>query len=73
MSGLSAAGISLATFCANLIETAPAANLLMTSFLTFNLLFVGFVIPEPKIPLGWIWSHWFNVFRYPCVFSFEFV
>lgn len=49
------AGISLATFAGELLQTASAANLLMTSLLTFMLLFVGFIIPYVDIPTGWIW------------------
>jgi ABC-type multidrug transport system ATPase subunit len=49
------AGLSLANFTGNLMESAPSANLLSTSILTFMLLFVGFIIPYAQIPSGWIW------------------
>jgi len=58
-------GISGANFVGYLAETAAGANLIMTSFLSMNILFVGFIISLPLIPAGWVWAHYLNVFRYP--------
>jgi ABC-type multidrug transport system ATPase subunit len=58
-------GFALANFTGYLLETSAGANLMMTSFLSLNLLFVGFIINVNSIPSGWIWAHWLNVFRYP--------
>jgi len=59
------AGISMSAWAGYLFQSAPTATLVVTSLLTFMLLFMGFIIPYGQIPDGWIWMHFFNVFRYP--------
>jgi ABC-type multidrug transport system permease subunit len=46
-------GVSFATFVAHFCATGATANLLMSSFLTTNILFDGFLISLPNTPAVW--------------------
>lgn len=59
-------GVSFATLVANAFGTGATANLVMSSFLTLNILFDGFLMPLPQMGRAWsAWAPYVNVLHYP--------
>ena len=58
-------GVAFATFVAHLCGTGATANLVMSSFLTFNIIFDGFLISLPRMAAGWRWAAFTNVLHFP--------
>ncbi|KAJ8611882.1 hypothetical protein CTAYLR_005809 [Chrysophaeum taylorii] len=57
-------GVAVAYAVAAVSPNIEAANAILPTYVTINILFTGYIIIYPDIPLGWRWYVWANWFYY---------